>query len=455
MKLTIVILAAGKGTRMRSGLPKVAHPVAGKPMLAHVVDTARSLKPDAIIVVHGHGSETIKDIINDDDVVWVEQKEQLGTGHAVAQALPHINDESLLLVLYGDVPLIRTQTLNELLRMSDDSSIALLSCELEDPDGYGRIVRNNKEQVIAIVEQKDASLEQLAIEEINTGIMAIPANYFRSAYPRIGAANAQQEYYLTDIIELAVSDGMAVNASVTDDEDEILGVNDRIQLATVERYYQERAAWQLMTDGVTLIDPSRVDIRGEMTTGQDVTIDINVVFEGKVVIGDGVTIGPNCVIKNSRIAANTHIDSHCVIDNSVIGENSHVGPYARLRPGAILKDKAKIGNFVEIKNAQIGVGSKVNHLSYIGDAKLGDNVNVGAGTITCNYDGANKHKTNIGDDAFIGSNTALVAPVNIGRGATIGAGSIINKDAPDDQLTLTRAKQSTLSAWQRPIKNNK
>ncbi|MBL1293922.1 MAG: bifunctional UDP-N-acetylglucosamine diphosphorylase/glucosamine-1-phosphate N-acetyltransferase GlmU [Thiotrichales bacterium] len=455
MKLTIVILAAGKGTRMRSSLPKVAHPVAGKPMLAHVVDTARSLKPDAIIVVYGHGSETIKDIINDDDVVWVEQKEQLGTGHAVAQVLPHIDDESLLLVLYGDVPLIRTQTLNELLRMSDDSSIALLSCELEAPDGYGRIVRNNKEQVIAIVEQKDASLEQLAIEEINTGIMAIPANYFRSAYPRIGAANSQQEYYLTDIIELAVSDGMAVNASVTDDEDEILGVNDRIQLATVERYYQERAAWQLMTDGVTLIDPSRVDIRGEMTTGQDVTIDINVVFEGKVVIGDGVTIGPNCVIKNSRIAANTHIDSHCVIDNSVIGENSNVGPYARLRPGTVLKDKAKIGNFVEIKNAQIGVGSKVNHLSYIGDAELGDNVNVGAGTITCNYDGANKYKTSIGDDAFIGSNTALVAPVNIGKGATIGAGSTINKDAPDGQLTLTRAKQSTLSAWQRPIKNNK
>ncbi|NOX27013.1 MAG: UDP-N-acetylglucosamine diphosphorylase/glucosamine-1-phosphate N-acetyltransferase [Gammaproteobacteria bacterium] len=455
MKLTIVILAAGKGTRMRSSLPKVAHPVAGKPMLAHVVDTARSLKPDAIIVVHGHGGETIKGIINDDDVVWVEQKEQLGTGHAVAQALSHIDDESLLLVLYGDVPLIRTQTLNELLRMSDDSSIALLSCELEDPDGYGRIVRNNKEQVIAIVEQKDASLEQLAIEEINTGIMAIPANYFRSAYPRIGAANSQQEYYLTDIIELAVSDGMAVNASVTDDEDEILGVNDRIQLAMVERYYQERAAWQLMTDGVTLIDPSRVDIRGEMTTGQDVTIDINIVFEGKVVIGDGVTIGPNCVIKNSRIAANTHIDSHCVIDNSVIGENSNVGPYARLRPGTVLKDKAKIGNFVEIKNAQIGPGSKVNHLSYIGDAELGDNVNVGAGTITCNYDGANKHKTNIGDDAFIGSNTALVAPVNIGKGATIGAGSTINKDAPDDQLTLTRAKQSTLSAWQRPIKNNK
>jgi len=356
-------------------------------------------------------------------------------------------------VLYGDVPLIQTQTLNELLRMSDESSIALLSCELADPDGYGRIVRNNSEQVIAIVEQKDASLQQLAIEEINSGIMVIPAHYFRSAYPRIGAANTQQEYYLTDIVELAVRDGLAVNASVTDDEDEILGVNDRIQLATVERYYQERAAWQLMTDGATLIDPSRIDIRGEVSVGYDVVIDVNVIFEGKVRLGDGVTIGSNCIIKNSNVNTNTNIDSHCVIEDAIVGENCNVGPYARLRPGTVLKDNAKIGNFVETKNAEIGVGSKVNHLSYIGDSVLGNNVNIGAGTITCNYDGANKHKTTIGDNAFIGSNTALVAPVKIGKGATIGAGSTINKDAPDDELTLTRAKQSTLRGWQRPKKN--
>jgi len=293
MKLSIVILAAGKGTRMRSDLPKVMHPVAGRPMLAHVVTTARALTPNSIIIVHGHGGDVVKAAINGDDITWVEQAEQLGTGHAVAQALPHIDDDSVMLILYGDVPLIQTHTLNELLRMCDESSLALLTCELEDPDGYGRIVRNKNEQITAIVEQKDASLKQLAIEEINSGIMAIPTNYFRSAYPRIGAANSQQEYYLTDIVELAVTDDVAVNASVTDDEDEILGVNDRIQLATVERYYQERAAWRLMSDGATLIDPSRVDIRGELNIGRDVVIDVNVVFEGKVSLADGVHIGPD------------------------------------------------------------------------------------------------------------------------------------------------------------------
>ncbi len=453
MKLTVVILAAGKGTRMRSNLPKVVHSVAGKPMLEHVLNTARSLKPHTIIVVHGHGSDIVKSSVNGQGVTWVEQAEQLGTGHAVAQALPHVDDDSMMLVLYGDVPLIQTQTLNELLRMSDKSSVALLSCEVEDPDGYGRIIRNSDDKIAAIVEQKEASLEQLSIEEINTGIMVIPAKYFRSAYPRIDAANAQQEYYLTDIIALAVSEGVAVNTVASDGEEEILGVNDRMQLATVERYYQERAAWQLMTDGATLIDPSRVDIRGEMSIAQDVVIDINVVFEGNVSLGNGVHIGPNCVIKNSVIAANTHIDSHCVIDNATIGEQCNVGPYARLRPGTVLKDKAKIGNFVETKNAEIGLASKVNHLSYIGDAELGDNVNIGAGTITCNYDGANKYKTTIDDDVFIGSNTALVAPVKIGKGATIGAGSTISKDAPNGELTLTRAKQNTLRGWQRPQKN--
>jgi len=452
MKLSVVILAAGKGTRMRSNLPKVLHPVAGRTMIRHVVDTARLLKPDSIIIVHGHGGDLVKESLADDDITWVEQTEQLGTGHAVAQALPHVDDETLLLVLYGDVPLIQAQSLNELIRQSDDSSIALLTCELSDPDGYGRIIRDTHDQVVAIVEQKDANLSQLAINEINTGIMTVPARFFRSAYPRIGAANAQQEYYLTDIIELAVKDALAVHASVSDDEDEILGVNDRIQLAMVERFHQERAAWKLMIDGATLIDPSRVDIRGELNIGRDVVIDVNVVFEGHVSLADGVHIGPHSVIKNSQIGVNTHIDSNSVIDSAVIGDNCTVGPFARLRPGTVLKDNAKIGNFVEIKNSEIGLGSKVNHLSYVGDAVLGERVNVGAGTITCNYDGANKYKTIIDDDAFIGSNTALVAPLKIGKGATIGAGSTINKDAPDGELTLTRAKQSTVRGWQRPVK---
>ena len=393
MKLSVVILAAGKGTRMRSNLPKVTHPVAGRPMLSHVVNTARSLKPDSIIVVHGHGGDTVKAAVNDDDITWVEQAEQLGTGHAVAQALAFVDDHTTLLVLYGDVPLIQAQTLNELLRFCDDKSIALLSCELQDPDGYGRIIRDADDHVLAIVEHKDASLDQLAISEINTGIMAIPARYFRSTYPRIDAANAQQEYYLTDIIALAVADGVLVHASVSDDEEQILGVNDRVQLATVERYYQERAAWQLMIDGATLIDPSRVDIRGSLKVGQDVVIDINVIFEGEVSLADGVHIGANCIIKDSILGSHTHVDSHSVLDNAIIGECCHIGPFARLRPGTALKDKAKIGNFVEIKNAEIGVGSKVNHLSYVGDSELGSEVNVGAGTITCNYDGANKHKT--------------------------------------------------------------
>ena len=455
MKLCVVILAAGQGTRMRSKLPKVLHSVAGKPMLAHVIDTAKSLKPDSIIVVHGHGGDRVKQKINDDSVAWVEQTEQLGTGHAVAQALPHIKDDQKILVLYGDVPLIQQETLESLLEQTASSPVGLLTCLLDDPHGYGRIVRDGQDQIQCIVEQKDASEAQLEIKEINTGIMTLSADYFRSAYPHIQSNNAQQEYYLTDMVGIATDDSKKVDACLIDLEEEILGVNDRTQLATVERIYQERQSWQLMLNGTTLIDPSRVDIRGSLKTGSDITIDINVVFEGEVTLEDGVKVGAHCVIKNSHISANTIIESHSVIDNANIGPGCSIGPYARLRPGTVLKENAKIGNFVETKNAEVGVGSKVSHLSYVGDSELGDNVNIGAGTITCNYDGANKHKTKIGDNAFIGSNTALVAPVTIGKGATVGAGSTINKDAPDGELTLTRAKQTTLPGWQRPKKEKK
>lgn len=455
MKLCVVILAAGKGTRMRSKLPKVLHPVAGRPMLTHVIATARLLKPDSIIVVHGHGGEAVIDAAPDPDIIWVEQPEQLGTGHAVAQAMANIEDNQKILVLYGDVPLIQQSTLESLLDQTASSPVGLLTCLLDDPHGYGRIVRDDQDQIRSIVEQKDATEAQQEINEINTGIMTLSADYFRSAYPRISADNTQQEYYLTDMVAIATADGKHVDACLIDLEEEILGVNDKIQLATVERIYQERQSWQLMLDGVTLIDPSRIDIRGSLKTGSDVTIDINVVFEGDVTLEDGIKVGPHCVIKNSRIGANAVIESHSVIDHADIGSGCTVGPYARLRPGTVLKENAKIGNFVETKNAEVGAGSKVNHLSYIGDTELGANVNIGAGTITCNYDGANKHKTIIKDQAFIGSNTALVAPVTIGRGATIGAGSTINKDAPDGELTLTRAKQTTLPGWQRPKKEQK
>jgi bifunctional UDP-N-acetylglucosamine pyrophosphorylase/glucosamine-1-phosphate N-acetyltransferase len=448
--LAVVILAAGQGTRMRSSRPKVLHKLAHLPMLEHVCNTAQSLGADAIYVVYGHGGEQVKQACAHLAVKWVEQDQQLGTGHAVDQAMPYIKEQQVL-VLYGDVPLIQLATL-ENLREQVAAGVALLSVDLQDPTGYGRITRDSDGNVTGIVEHKDADEVTLAIHEGNTGILLAQAGKLKSWLDRLENNNVQGEYYLTDVIAMAVSEGEKVTAVLVTNELEVSGVNDRLQLARLERYYQFMNAEDLMQQGVSLHDPARLDVRGEVDCGQDVVIDINVVLEGKVTIGDNVTIGPNVIIKNSCIGAGSNIEANSVIEGSDVGENCNVGPFARLRPGAKLHNRAKVGNFVEVKQAEIGEGSKVNHLSYIGDSELGKNVNIGAGTITCNYDGANKHKTSIGDNAFIGSNTALVAPVSVGKGATIGAGSTISKDAADNALTLSRSVQKTMTNWQRPKK---
>lgn len=448
--LAVVILAAGQGTRMRSSMPKVLHRLAHMPMLEHVCNTAKSLGAGKIYVVYGHGGEQVKQACGHLDVEWVEQDRQLGTGHAVDQAMPYIKEDQVL-VLYGDVPLIRRDTL-EHLRQQAGEDLALLSVELQDPAGYGRITRNTEGRVTGIVEHKDADEATLAIQEGNTGILLAPAGKLKSWLDRLENNNAQGEYYLTDVVAMAVAEGVNVAGVKANSEEEVSGVNDRLQLSRLERYYQQMNAETLMQQGVTLRDPARLDVRGEVVCGQDVVIDVNVILEGKVSIADNVVIGPNVVIKNASIGAGSVIEANSVIEDSEIGEHCSVGPFARLRPGAKLHNRAKVGNFVEVKKAEIGEGSKVNHLSYIGDSELGKGVNIGAGTITCNYDGANKHKTVIGDDAFIGSNTALVAPVTIGKGATIGAGSTISKDAPDETLTLTRSPQKTVKNWQRPEK---
>lgn len=456
MKLSTVILAAGKGTRMKSSLPKVLHPLAGRPLVGHVIDSAKALNAEAVHVVYGHGGERVPQAFDGAGVEFVLQAEQLGTGHAVDQAMPNIEDDHLVLVLYGDVPLIRQETLAGLVEAAGDSSLGLLTVTLANPTGYGRIVRDSASgQVQCIVEQKDADAEQLKIREVNTGILAVNAGLLRNWLNRLDNKNAQGEYYLTDIIAMAVADGVAVNTRQPQDATEVEGINDRVQLSRLERRYQELQAEQLMRAGVTLADPARIDVRGNLKIGQDSFIDINVVIEGDVEIGSGVSIGPNCLIRNSRIGDCVEILANTVIEEAVVGEASRVGPFARLRPQAELLGHNHVGNFVEIKKSTIGEGSKVNHLSYVGDAQIGNKVNVGAGTITCNYDGANKHLTEIGDNAFIGSNTALVAPVKIGAGATIGAGSVINSDAPDEQLTVTRAKQISIPAWKRPVKASK
>lgn len=451
--LAVVILAAGQGTRMRSAMPKVLHRLAHLPMLEHVCRTAESLDAEDIHVIYGHGGEQVKTACGHLRCNWIEQDQQLGTGHAVDQAVPYIKDNQQVLVLYGDVPLIQKKTL-QALRDKAAGGVALLSVDLEDPTGYGRITRDQAGKVTGIVEHKDADKLTLAIKEVNTGILLAPASQLSGWLAKLENDNSQAEYYLTDIIAMAVAEGVSVEALKAVNPLEASGVNDRLQLATLERYYQQMNAESLMQQGVTLRDPARLDIRGEVDCGQDVIIDVNVIFEGKVTIGDGVTIGPNVVIKDSTIGSGSTIEANSLIDQSEIGEHCSVGPFARLRPGAKLHDKAKVGNFVEVKKAEIGEGSKVNHLSYIGDAALGKDVNIGAGTITCNYDGANKHKTIIGDNVFIGSNSALVAPINIGEGATIGAGSTINKDAPEHALTLTRSEQSTFKNWQRPVKKD-
>ncbi len=451
MALEIIILAAGQGTRMRSALPKVLHPLAGKPLLKHVIDTAKHLEPASIHVVYGHGGELVKERINEPLVNWVEQAQQLGTGHAVEQAMPVINDASTVLVLYGDVPLIRAETLQELLQQGTNS-LGLLTLKLQDPTGYGRIVRDEAGRVRAIVEHKDATEAQREIREGNTGILACPAVRLRSWLKRLDNSNAQGEYYLTDIIALAVADGVNVQASTVADVHEVAGVNDRMQLAALERNYQQRCADVLMREGATLLDPSRFDMRGTATVGRDVVIDVGVVFEGDVTLGDRVRVGANCVLRNVRIGDDVTIEPMSLVEEASIGNHCMIGPFARIRPGTRLADKAKVGNFVEIKNSVIGEASKVNHLSYIGDTLMGSEVNIGAGTITCNYDGANKHRTTIGDRVFVGSDTQLVAPVTVSDDATIGAGSTITRDAPAGELTLSRNKQATITGWKRPVK---
>jgi bifunctional UDP-N-acetylglucosamine pyrophosphorylase / glucosamine-1-phosphate N-acetyltransferase len=452
--LEVVILAAGQGKRMHSALPKVLHHLAGRPLLGHVIAAAQRLSPRAIHVVYGHGGEQVRAAFGATPLRWINQAEQLGTGHALRQALPGVAGDATVLVLYGDVPLIRPDTLQDLISQAGPSRLVLLTAELPDPSGYGRIVRRAG-KVVRIVEQKDATPEQAAVREINTGILAAPAARLDPWLARLQNRNAQREYYLTDVIAMAVADGVEIVTRQPRVPSEILGVNSKRELADLERTHQNDVAARLLEQGVTLRDPARLDVRGDLTCGRDVVIDVNVVIEGTVALGDNVRIGPNSVIRDAAIGAGTDIQPNCVIEEAEIGRDCRIGPFARLRPGTRVADRAHVGNFVEIKKSEIGEGSKVNHLSYVGDCSVGRDVNIGAGTITCNYDGANKHPTIIGDRAFIGSNTALVAPVTVGAGATIGAGSVINKDAPAGELTLTRSPQRTVTGWQRPQKRPK
>ncbi|HWV17505.1 MAG TPA: bifunctional UDP-N-acetylglucosamine diphosphorylase/glucosamine-1-phosphate N-acetyltransferase GlmU [Rhodocyclaceae bacterium] len=454
-KLNVVILAAGQGKRMRSNLPKVLHGLADRPLLGHVIATARSLKPSHICVVYGHGGDQVRAAFAADaDLKWAEQKEQLGTGHAVLQALPQIDASLPTLVLYGDVPLTRAATLQWLVHLAGPN-LALLTANLPDPSGYGRIVREGmqmKGKVLRIVEQKDANDAEKAICEINSGIMLAPAGALQRWLPALGNSNAQGEYYLTDIVALAVAEGMEIATAQPLDSWEIDGVNSKAQLAALERIHQRNLAQVLLDEGVTLADPARIDIRGSLKCGRDVFIDVNTVFEGEVEIGDGTHISANCVIRNTKVGANVVIHPFTLTDDAIIGDESLIGPYARLRPGAALGKDVHIGNFVEVKNARIADHSKANHHAYLGDATIGSRVNVGAGTIICNYDGANKHHTVIEDDVFIGSDTQLVAPVTVRKGATIAAGTTLTKEAPEGQLTLSRAKQTSVSGWVRPAK---
>ena len=451
MNLAVVILAAGKGTRMKSDLPKVLHPIAGRPMVQHVVDAAGALDPDNTVLIYGHGGDAVRQAVTGSRLQWAEQTEQLGTGHAVAQALPHL-EEDVVLVLYGDVPLIQPQTLRDFVARVDDQSLALMTLTLDDPSGYGRVIRDADGKVRRVVEQKDASDDEKAVREINTGILACTRRFLNDSLPRLSNSNAQGEYYLTDLIAMAVDAGMEVVTEQPGHAREVDGVNDRVQLARLERVYQRVRAEALMRAGVTLLDPDRLDIRGNLQCGQDVTLDINTVLVGDVVIGDRVTVGPNCLIRNARIGSGTHIEANSVVDGAVVGEDCQVGPFARLRPGTELAAQAKVGNFVETKKAYVGEGSKVNHLTYIGDSRIGKGVNVGAGTITCNYDGVNKFQTVMKDGAFIGSNSSLVAPVTIGENATVGAGSVVTKDVPDQGLAVARGQQRNIQNWSRPEK---
>jgi bifunctional UDP-N-acetylglucosamine pyrophosphorylase/glucosamine-1-phosphate N-acetyltransferase len=448
LPLNVVILAAGKGVRMNSDTPKVLHRLAGKPLLAHVIDTALALDASKVVVIYGQ--QAVRDHFCGQNIEFVLQEPQLGTGHAVQQAMPALDPDDLTLVLYGDVPLIRTRTLRTM--MANGDGLTLLTVKVQEPKGYGRIVRDQHGNVARIVEEKDASPNEREIKEVNTGILCAPTRHLSTWLDRLENDNAQREYYLTDIVALAVKSKVPIETVLPESDWEPLGVNSKEQLAQLERIYQLEQAKKLMAQGVTLADPARFDVRGQLECGRDVTIDINCVFEGKVELANGVMVGPHCVIKNTEIGMGSQIYSHCAIEDARIGENCKVGPFSRIRPGTALEREAHIGNFVEVKNSRIGANSKANHLSYVGDSDVGANVNIGAGTITCNYDGANKHKTIIEDDVFIGSDTQLIAPVKVGKGATIGAGATITKDAPPDQLTLSRAPQVSIAGWKRPVK---
>lgn len=455
MKLDIIILAAGQGKRMHSDVPKVLHKVAGKPMLLHVIERARELSPQTIHVVIGHGAEQVKAAVDDDSIRWRVQDRQRGTGHAVQQAAPGLQNDHDVLILYGDVPLLAHTTLQSLIRGLSRYEMVLLSARFEESANYGRIVRDVRGRVLRIVEQRDADRSTRAINEMNTGVLATKAGLLKQWLARIKNDNAQQEYYLTDCIGLAVESGHRVEALVCEDASEVLGINDKSQLVQAERIFQRRAAQRLMGQGVTVMDPDRIDVRGELEVGKDVEIDINTIFEGTNRLGDRVRVGANTVLINTSVGAGTRIHPNSHIENAVIGYECELGPFARIRPETRLADRVKVGNFVEIKKSDIKTGSKINHLSYIGDADLGEQVNVGAGVITCNYDGARKHRTVIGDHVFVGSDTQLVAPVVIGDGATIGAGSTITKDAPGGELTVARSRQVTTKNWKRPEKNKK
>jgi bifunctional UDP-N-acetylglucosamine pyrophosphorylase/glucosamine-1-phosphate N-acetyltransferase len=462
MSLSVVILAAGKGTRMRSALPKVLHPIADKPMVSHVIDSARQLGAKNIYVVYGFGGDALKAALTKenagDDLTFIEQVEQLGTGHAVDMASPFIKDDENILVLYGDVPLTQVSTLERLLAVKPEQGMGLLTVHLANPTGYGRIVRDTttegNKQVVGIIEQKDASAEQLTINEANTGILLANGGDLKRWLSNLSSDNAQGEYYLTDIIAACYNEGKVIATAHPDTEIEVEGANNRVQLAGLERAFQARQAELLMLNGATLRDPARIDVRGELTTGQEVVIDVNCIFEGKVIIADNVQIGANCILKNCTVAQGTVIKPNSLIEDAVIGENCSVGPFARLRPGSVMENDSHVGNFVEMKKTIMRTGAKAGHLSYLGDAEIGEKTNIGAGTITCNYDGINKSKTLIGKNAFIGSNSSLVAPVHIGDGATVGAGSVIAKNVENDDLAVARGKQRNIKGWQRPAKKN-
>jgi bifunctional UDP-N-acetylglucosamine pyrophosphorylase/glucosamine-1-phosphate N-acetyltransferase len=453
--MEVIVLAAGQGKRMRSVLPKVLQPLAAKPMLAHVLDTARTLEARRIVVVYGHGGEVVREALDAPDLAWARQDPPQGTGHAVQQAMPLVEDGDTALILYGDVPLIGVPTLQRLMAAASDTALALLTVSMDNPTGYGRILRDGAGKVTRIVEEKDATPDERQVREVNTGILAAPVTRLRQWLGNLKNDNAQGEYYLTDIIAMAVADGLDVVTTQPDAFEETLGVNNKTQLAELERIHQRNIARRLTDAGVTVIDPARLDVRGSLECGRDVEIDINCVFEGTVVLGDGVRIGANCIVRNATLGAGTRVAPFSQIEDTITGEACIIGPYARTRPGTVLGNDVHLGNFVEVKNSTIADHSKANHLAYVGDADIGQRVNVGAGTITCNYDGANKFRTVIEDDVFIGSDTQLVAPVRVGKGATLGAGTTLTKDAPAEQLTVSRAKQISLAGWQRPVKVKK